>query len=114
MGLTTFLSLHSKVLSRSDFTLKIVDKLLQSLFILYAKCYFASAEVAGAEREAYLKELLQIGAYFLGMGVDTKTPSIYECAVLLLTDLVCAEKLPSDLKAPPSHLFKSLPLINHN
>lgn len=35
------IDLHLKLLSRSDFTLKIIDRMNQSLFVLYNKIFFS-------------------------------------------------------------------------
>lgn len=58
---------------------------------------------------------MRIGAYFLGLGIDQKSPSIYEIAIMILESTIqsSADHL-SNSKALPSHLFKSLPIINNN
>ena len=83
------IDLHLKLITRSDFTLKIVDRLNQSIFVLYCKIYFAQIhEIHKKENKENAKNLLKIGSYFLGLGLHTKTAPIYELAILLLTDVI--------------------------
>jgi len=65
------IDLHLKLLTRSDFTLKIIDRLIQSLFILYAKVLLQNQEKDISRREftENAKSILRLGAYFIGLGL---------------------------------------------
>ena len=65
------IELHLKLLTRSDFTLKIVDRLIQSLFIMYVKVMLQNQEKDVSRRELTenAKSILRIGAYFIGLGL---------------------------------------------
>ena len=65
------IELHLKLLTRSDFTLKIVDRLIQSLFIMYVKVLLQNQEKDVSRRELTenAKSILRIGAYFIGLGL---------------------------------------------
>ena len=69
ISLSTLIDLHLKLLTRSDFTLRIVDRLTQSLFLLYCRIFFGEADVAKRERVENAKCLLKIATYFLGVGI---------------------------------------------
>lgn len=110
------IDLHLKLITRSDFTLSIIDRLNQSLFVLYLKIFFSQVhQVHKRQNKQNAKNLLKIASYFLGLGIQMKTASIYELAVLLLQDLLTEnEQELGNQKALPSHLFKSLPVISNN
>ena len=65
------IELHLKLLTRSDFTLKIVDRLIQSRFIMYVKVMLQNQEKDVSRRELTenAKSILRIGAYFIGLGL---------------------------------------------
>jgi hypothetical protein len=72
------INLHLKLLTRSAYTLNIVDRLNQACFALYCKLFFKGhAEISKREKIENGKALVRIGAYFLGLGIDQKSPSIY-------------------------------------
>lgn len=79
------IDLHLKLITRSDFTLKIIDRLNSSIFVLYNKILFSQApEIRKRECQENSKTIIKIGSYFLGLGLETKTASLFELAVLLL------------------------------
>jgi hypothetical protein len=78
------INLHLKLITRSDFTLTIVDRLNQSCFVLYCKFFFSGRhDLSKREKTENGKALVQMGAYFIGLGVERKLASIYELGVLL-------------------------------
>lgn len=69
LSLSLMIDLHLKLFTRSDFTLSLSDELSKSLFMLYCKIYFLSKkEVGNQEKQANIKIIQKIGAYFLGLG----------------------------------------------
>lgn len=51
----------------------------------------------------------------MGLGIESSTSAIYEMAVFLLETVIEHEgEHLNNQKALPSHLFKSLPIVNHN
>lgn len=116
LGIGLMIDLHLKLLTRSDYTLDIVDHLNASCFVLYSKLFFSGKhDFSKRERTENAKALVKMGAYFLGLGVEKSCASIYELAVLL-TEVVTGENASTVLesKALPSHLFKSIPIVNNN
>lgn len=71
LSINLMIELHLKLLTRSDFTLKIIDRLIQSLFILYVKVLLQNQErdVERRELTENSKSILRIGAYFIGLGL---------------------------------------------
>jgi hypothetical protein len=41
LSMSMMIDLHLKLITRSDFTLKIIDRLNESLFVFYSKIFFA-------------------------------------------------------------------------
>lgn len=114
LGMGLMIELHLKLITRSDFTLTIVDRLNQACFVLYCKLFFSGKhDFAKRERNENGKALVRIAAYFIGLGLECKISSIYELAVLLAESVVSGDGAVQG-KALPSHLFKSLPIVNNN
>ena len=116
LSLVLMIDLHLKLITRSDFTLTLIDRFSLSCFVLYAKLYFSTkTDLSKRERTENCKAIIKIGTYFLGIGIDQRLPSVYELAALML-DTVAVEgsAILTETKALPSHLFKSIPIINNN
>jgi hypothetical protein len=115
LGMSLMIELHLKLITRSDFTLTIVDRLSQACFVLYCKLFFSGKhDFAKRERTENGKMLLRIAAYFTGLGVEWKVSSVYELGVLLAEGVIVGGGEAVQGKALPSHLFKSLPIVNNN
>lgn len=83
------INLHLKLLTRSTYTLNIADRLNQACFVLYSKLFFkGKAEIAKREKTENGKALVRIGAYFLGLGIDQNSSSIYEIAIMILESTI--------------------------
>ena len=107
------LDLHMRLISRSDFTLAIIDQLNRTCWMLYAKMYFSNSEVMRRESATNGKAIAKLAAYFMGIGVDKKHTSVYEAGVLVLLNLAQGKRL-EEARALPSHLFKTLPIVTNN
>ena len=107
------LELHTKLISRSDFTLSIIDQLNRTCWMLYCKLYFNASEAMRREHKGTAKAVTRLAAYFVGIGLDRKITAVYEAGVLVLLN-VAREKGLEEGRALPSHLFKTLPIVTNN